>query len=293
MPFSNARVPASEPALRAGDLAALRALANRLRIQILGMTARAKSAHVGGGLSMAEILAVLYGAVLRVDPSQPGWEARDRLVLSKGHACAGLYAVLAERGFLSPADLETFCADGSPLAGHVTHAGVPGVECSTGSLGHGLSIACGMALAGRRSPTPFRAFAVLSDGECNEGSNWEAALFAGHHRLDNLTVIIDCNQIQSLGRTCDVLDLCPLADKWKSFGWHTIGVDGHDVEALLVPLSALPLTPGRPTCVVARTVKGKGVSFMEDRVLWHYRSPQADELAAALNELTVVAHHSR
>jgi transketolase len=263
----------------------LGALARRLRVQIVRMTARAKSSHVGGGLSMAEILAVLYGSVLRVDPARPDWEARDRFVLSKGHACAGLYAVLAERGFLSQSDLGTFYADGSRLAGHATHTGVPGVECSTGSLGHGLSIACGMALAARGAATPYRVFAVLSDGECDEGSVWEAALFAGHHALANLTVIVDYNRIQSLGRTEEVLNLEPLAAKWTSFGWETVEVDGHSVDALHATLLRVPLASQRPTCVIARTVKGKGVSFMENTLLWHYRSPEGDELAAALVEL--------
>lgn len=263
----------------------LRALARRLRLQVIRMTARARSSHVGGGLSMAEILAVLYGQVLKVDADRPDWAARDRFVLSKGHACAGLYAVLAERGFLTESDLETFYADGSRLSGHVTHSGVPGIECSTGSLGHGLPIACGMALAGKRAEAAFRVFAVLSDGECDEGSNWEAALFAGHHGLDNLTVIVDYNRIQSLGHTSDVLNLEPLAEKWRSFGWHAVEVDGHSVEALTAALLPVPTVPGRPTCVVAHTVKGKGVSFMEDSLLWHYRSPQGDELAAALAEL--------
>jgi len=238
---------------------------------------------------MAEILAVLYGSVLRLDPARPDWGARDRFVLSKGHACAGLYAALAERGFLSHADLHTFYADGSRLAGHATHSGVPGVECSTGSLGHGLPIACGMALAARTSTTPYRVFAILGDGECAEGSNWEAALFAAHHGLENLTVVVDCNKIQSLGHTREVLNLDPLGEKWRSFGWHAVDVDGHDVEALVETLSGVPLAKGRPTCVVAHTVKGKGVSFMEGSLLWHYRSPHGDELAAALAELGEVS----
>ncbi len=271
------------------DPAELAELARRIRISIVRMTARARSSHVGGGLSMAEILAVLYGSVLRIDPGRPQWDGRDRFVLSKGHACAGLYAVLAERGFLSGADLDTFYANGSRLAGHATHSGVPGVECSTGSLGHGLPIACGMALAARTSRSPYRVFVILGDGECNEGSNWEAALFAGHHCLENLTVVVDCNKIQSLGHTKDVLNLDRLAEKWRSFGWHAVDVDGHNVEALNETLSGVPLGAGRPTCIVAHTVKGKGVSFMEDSLLWHYRSPQGDELAAALAELGEVS----
>lgn len=264
------------------------ALANRLRVHIVRMTHRAKSSHVGGGLSMAEILAVLYGQILQVRPDEPGWENRDRFILSKGHACAGLYAVLAERGFFPLADLDTFYQDGSRLLGHVTHTGVQGVECATGSLGHGLAIACGMALAGRDAPSRFRVFALLSDGECNEGSIWEAALFAGHHGLDNLTVIIDYNKIQSLGATDDVLRLDPFADKWRAFGWSAVDVNGHDVDELVQTLSALPHATRRPTCVVAHTVKGKGVSFMEHQLLWHYRSPQGDEYTRALAELGVV-----
>lgn len=267
------------------NVAELRALARRLRLHIVRMTNRAGSSHVGGGLSMAEILAVLYGDVLRVDPADATWPERDRLVLSKGHACAGLYAALAERGFLPLAELETFYQDGSRLAGHATHVGVPGVECSTGSLGHGLPIACGMALAGRRGLPRFRVFAILSDGECDEGSTWEAALFAGHHGLENLTVIVDYNRIQSLGTTDEVLRLDPFAEKWRTFGWQAVDVDGHDAAALHDVLAGLPLVAGKPTCVVAHTVKGKGVSFMEHQLLWHYRTPAGDELQRALAEL--------
>lgn len=265
----------------------LRELANRLRVHIVQMTHRAKSSHVGGGLSMADILAVLYGDVLRLDPAKPGWLERDRLVLSKGHACAGLYAALAERGYFPLSDLETFYQDGSRLSGHATHVGVPGVECSTGSLGHGLSLACGMALGGRGSDSAYRVFAILSDGECDEGSVWEAALFAGHHGLDNLTVVVDYNRIQSLGTTDEVLRLDPLPAKWNSFGWHAVEVDGHDVDALQRTLRSLPASPGKPTCVIAHTVKGKGVSFMENSLLWHYRTPQGEEYTRALSELGV------
>ncbi|MGE3277313.1 MAG: transketolase [Vicinamibacterales bacterium] len=275
---------ASSP-LPTDDPDVLRALARRLRVQVVRMTARARSSHVGGGLSMADLLAVLYGSVLRVDPARPDWPDRDRFILSKGHACAGLYAALAERGFLHHDDLETFYADGSALAGHVTQNGVPGVEYSTGSLGHGLPVACGMALAGRAPGARFRVFALLSDGELDEGSNWEAALFAGHHRLSNLTAIVDYNRVQSLGATSEVLDLDPLGAKWAAFGWQVVELDGHDVPAVHAALSAVPAAPDRPTCVIAHTVKGKGVSFMEHALLWHYRSPAGDELAAALAEL--------
>ncbi len=262
-----------------------RELARQIRRHVLQMTHRAKASHVGSSLSMAELLAVLFGGVLKIDPRQPAWPDRDRFVLSKGHACAGVYAALAERGFFPLAWLENFYGDGSPLAGHITHTRVPGVEVSTGSLGHGLSIGCGMALAGKRDARPHRVFVLLSDGECDEGSTWEACLFAPQHRLDNLVAIVDYNKIQSLGSVKEVLDLEPLAAKWEAFGWATREIDGHDPVAVERALTEVPLRAGRPTCVVAHTVKGKGVSFMEGRLLWHYRSPNEEELARALAEL--------
>lgn len=230
------------------------------------------------------MLAVLYRGVLRVDPARPDWPDRDRFVLSKGHGAAGLYAVLAEQGFFPVSRLAEFCADGSELLGHATHA-VPGVEFSTGSLGHGLSIAAGMALAGHRDGRGHRIVAMLSDGECDEGSTWEPALFAAHHGLDRLVAIVDYNKIQSLGWVDEVLALEPFADKWRSFGWAVREIDGHDVGLVEATLQAVPFAPGRPSCVIAHTVKGHGVSFMENRLLWHYRSPQGDELAAAMAEL--------
>jgi transketolase len=234
---------------------------------------------------MAELLAVLYGSVLRVRPGEPSWPERDRFILSKGHGCAALYAVLAECGFFPLEWLDTFCQNGSPLAGHVTHIGVPGIEVSTGSLGHGLSIACGMALAAKRDGKSYRIFALLSDGECDEGSTWEPILFASHHRLDNLIAMVDYNKIQSLGTVKEVMDLEPLADKWLSFGWAVREINGHDVAEIREALSNVPLEIGRPSCVIAHTVKGKGVSFMENKLLWHYRSPQGEEFEAALAEL--------
>jgi transketolase len=266
-----------------------RDLAGRIRRHALLMTHRARSSHVGTTLSMAEILAVLYSGVLRVDPKRPDWRERDRLILSKGHGCAGLYAVLAEAGFMPPAKLEEFYQDGFQLPGHVTHRAVPGVEASTGALGHGLSLGCGMALAARRDRQPHRVFVVLSDGECDEGATWEAALFAPQHALDNLVAIVDYNKIQSLGSVSEVLELEPLAAKWDAFRWAVREIDGHDVQALIDTLSGVPFVPGRPSCVVAHTVKGKGVSFMEDQLLWHYRAPDTDELARALRELDTSA----
>jgi transketolase len=263
----------------------LTGLARRIRRHVVVMTHRAKSSHVGTSLSAADVLAVLYGDTLRVDPGNPAWPDRDRFILSKGHGCAGLYAVLAERGFFPLKWLDEFYQDGSLLAGHVTHHGVPGIEVSTGALGHGLSIACGMALAGRRDGHGYRVFALLSDGECDEGSTWEAVLFAGHHHLDNVVAIVDYNKIQSLGTVKEVLDLEPFAAKWTACGWAVREIDGHDVREIHDALSGVPLEPGRPTCVIAHTVKGKGVSFMENRLLWHYRPPDTDECQRALAEL--------
>ncbi len=249
------------------------------------MVHRARSSHIGSALSIADLLAVLYGGRLRVDPTRPAWEGRDRMVLSKGHACVALYAALAERGYFPVEWLDTFYQNGTLLAGHAT-AGTPGIDVSTGSLGHGLSIACGMALAGRRAGADYRVFTVLSDGECDEGSTWEAVLFAPHHRLDNLVAIVDYNKIQSLGRVEDVLNLDPLADKWRAFGWAVREIDGHDLAKIDAAMDTLPLQAHRPTCLIAHTVKGKGVSFMENRLAWHYRPPEDDELALALEELT-------
>lgn len=262
----------------------LRALCNRVREHVLTMTNRAKSSHIGSNFSMVELLSVLYGQVLRVDPEHPDWPNRDRFILSKGHACAALYAVLAERGFFPLDWLDTFYQNGSRLFGHATHS-VPGVEFSTGSLGHGLPVGVGMALAAKRDGKEHRVFVLLSDGECDEGSNWEAALFAPQHKLDNLVAIVDYNKIQSLGTTKEVIDLEPFADKWASFGWVVREIDGHDLEAIERAFSDIPYSPGKPSCVIAHTVKGKGISFMENELLWHYRSPQGDEYEAALREL--------
>jgi transketolase len=249
------------------------------------MTHRARSSHVGTCLSIADILAVLYGEVLHVDPARPDWPDRDRFILSKGHGVAAVYAVFAERGFFPKEWLDTYCQDGSKLAGHITHHGVPGVEASTGSLGHGLSIGCGMALAGKRDGRPYRVFVMLSDGECDEGSTWEAVLFAPHHRLDNLIAIVDYNKIQAFGAVKEVLDLEPLADKWRAFRWTVREIDGHDYEQIEDALTSVPFEPGKPSCIIAHTVKGKGVSFMENQLAWHYKSPNDEQLAQALAEI--------
>lgn len=267
------------------DIELIKELALDVRRQVLQMTHCARSSHVGSSFSVVDLLAVLYTRILKVRPNEPQWRERDRFLLSKGHGAAALYAILAKRGFFPEGRLAEFYGDGTLLAGHVTHHGVPGVEVSTGSLGHGLPMGCGMALAAKRDGSSARVFVILSDGECDEGSNWEAALFAPHHRLDNLTAIIDYNKIQSFGAVADVLNLHPLADKWRAFGWTVSEIDGHNCEQILAVLSQLPAQLGRPTCVIANTVKGKGVSFMEDQLLWHYRPPDAEELQRALLEL--------
>jgi len=262
-------------------------LARRIRAHALRMVHRVNASHIGGCLSIADLLAVLYGSVLRVDPERPDWPDRDRFVQSKGHAAAILYAVLAERGFFPLSALESYCQDGSILFGHVTNPHLAGVEVSTGSLGHGLPIASGMALAAKRARRPARVFALLSDGELDEGSTWEAVLFAAHHRLDNLVAIVDYNKIQSFGTVSEVLDLAPLADKWRAFRWAVREIDGHDLEAIAAAFAAIPFEPGRPSVIVAHTVKGKGVSFMENQLAWHYKAPDGAQLARALAEIGV------
>lgn len=261
-------------------------LALRLRRHAVRMCSRGGSSHVGSCLSMADIIAVLYGDTLRLDPTDPNWAGRDRFILSKGHAGACVYAALAERGFFPLANLDDHYANGSRLSGHVSHKGVAGVELSTGSLGHGLGIGAGMALQLRRMGGAQRVYVVLSDGECDEGSNWEAILFAAHHRLSNLCAVVDYNKLQSIAPVAETIGLEPFTDKWRAFGWAVERIDGHDHEALKTAL-ARSAHADRPTCIIADTIKGRGVSFMEDEVLWHYRSPQGDEFVAAMRELGV------
>lgn len=267
------------------DYKQIKMIARQIRIHCVNMTHRAKSSHIGSSLSMVDLLAVLYNGVLRIDPVNPEWPDRDRFILSKGHACAAFYAVLAERGFFPMDWLDTFYQNGSRLAGHVTHTYIPGVEVSTGSLGHGLSMATGMVLVAKRDVKPYRVFALLSDGECDEGSTWEAALFAGQHQLDNLVAIVDYNKIQSLDYVKKVIDLEPFTKKWQSFGWGVREIDGHNVTEIHQALSQIPFKSGHPSCIIAHTIKGKGVSFMENTVLWHYRSPQGEEYESAMAEL--------
>jgi transketolase len=240
--------------------------------------------HIGSSMSLVEILRVLYDDVLRLRPEQPDWPERDRCILSKGHGCLTWYAVLADKGFFPKEALREQCRPGAMLGGHPERSHQPGVEASTGSLGHGLSIGVGMALGLRIKGLPGRTFVITGDGELGEGSVWEAALHAGKHRLDSLTVMVDYNKLQSYGPVAEVADLEPLADKWRAFGWAVREVDGHDVDALRATLRALPFEPGRPSAVICHTVKGKGLDFAEHKAEWHHKAKVTATDVAAMRD---------
>ncbi|QTE70516.1 transketolase [Clostridiales bacterium FE2011] len=265
-------------------------LAWLIRRNGLEMTHLSRGSHIGSVLSVAEIIAVLYARVLNVDPKEPKKPDRDRLILSKGHAGSAVYAALAETGFFPVEQLKTHYANGSILSGHVSHKGVPGVEVSTGSLGHGLGIGTGMALGAKMDGAQWRTYVVLGDGECDEGSVWEAALQAAQYKLDRLIAVVDYNHMQSLATVDETLRLEPFEQKWKDFGWNAISVDGHDTEALLKAFEWAKENAGsrKPSVILAHTVKGKGISFMENNILWHYRTPQGEEYDAALKELEAI-----
>jgi transketolase len=267
------------------DAGALQRRAAELRGKVVEMSHAAQAAHLASSLSCADILAAAYWHVLRLDPSRPKDPHRDRFILSKGHAAAALYAVLAMRGFFPISELDTYCKDGGRLAEHPPANLLPGVEAATGSLGHGLPLGCGMALSGRIKGETFRVFALLSDGENNEGSVWEAAMFASAQKLENVCVIVDYNKWQATARSDETLMLAPLRDKWVAFGWDACEIDGHDIAALTEAMQRVPNGSGKPVALIAHTVKGKGVSFMEDDNNWHYRAPTADEVARAHKEL--------
>ena len=262
-------------------------LAWLIRRNGLEMTHISRGSHIGSVLSVAEIIAVLYTSVLNVDPKEPKKPDRDRLILSKGHAGSAVYAALAETGFFPVEQLKTHYANGSILSGHVSHKGVPGVEVSTGALGHGLGMGVGMALGAKMDGASWRTYVVLGDGECDEGSVWEAALQAAQYGLDRLIAVVDYNHMQSLATVDETLRLEPFEQKWKDFGWNAQSVDGHDTEALKSAFGRAKESAGsgKPSVILAHTVKGKGVSFMENNILWHYRTPQGEEYEAALKEL--------
>ena len=258
-------------------------LAWKIRRDAIEMTHVSNGSHIGSVLSIADIVGVLYSGFLNVNKNDAKNEERDRFILSKGHAGAAVYSALAETGFFPVEELNSHYADGSKLSGHVSHKGVPGVEFSTGSLGHGICVAVGMAMAAKLDKEKHKIITIIGDGECDEGSVWEAALFAHHYRLKNLTVIVDHNKMQSLGKCEDTIELLSLADKWKSFGWKVIEIDGHNHSEIKAALNEENLE--KPKCVIAHTIKGKGISFMENNILWHYRAPQGEFYIKAVKEL--------
>jgi transketolase len=265
-------------------VARLAGMAGQLRVDALNMIHRRGQGHPGGSLSAAEVVAALYFHHLRIDPARPDWEARDRFILSKGHASAILYPALARRGYFPLAELDNWGHLDGKLQGHPDRLKTPGVEMSTGCLGHGVSIGAGLCLAARLRKLDYRTYVLVGDGECQAGVVWEGAMLAAKYRLDKLTVILDSNEVQLDGRVDEIMPLEPLRRKWESFGWTANDVDGHDMKAVLEALD-LAVGPGRPSLVIAHTVKGKGVSFMEGKAEWHGKAPNADELARALAEL--------
>jgi transketolase len=265
--------------------AELRSTATAIRRRNVEMVHAAGLGHMGGDLSAADILTTLFFSVLRVDPENPRDPERDRYIQSKGHASGVLYTALAKRGFFPESLLDSYMADGSPLNGHPDRNKVAGVETNTGPLGHGLPVAVGTSIAAKLDASPRRTFVLTGDGELQEGSNWEAAMAAAHFKLDNLVLIVDRNRLQQGARTEDTNGLDPLPEKFSAFGWSVREVDGNDVEALTEAFDAVPFAPGKPSCVIARTVKGRGVSFMEDRVEWHHKVPTREEVDRALEEL--------
>jgi transketolase len=267
------------------SLPELEKMAKQLRRHVITMIATAGSGHPGGSLSAADIVTALYFKVMRHDPKNPQWPDRDRFVLSKGHAAPILYAALAECGYFPVEELSTLRKLGSRLQGHTDRTLTPGVEMSAGSLGQGLSYGIGIALAGRLDKLNYQVYVLLGDGECDEGQVWEAAMFAPHHKVDNLTAIVDHNDLQLDGRVCDIMGLEPLTDKWRAFNWHVLEINGHDMGEILKALKKARDIKGKPTVIIAHTIKGKGVSFMEGNVDFHGKAPTAQETEIALKEL--------
>lgn len=271
--------PAKTKAQRLDEVAA------HIRMQVIEMSHRAKTPHLGSSLSCVDLIVALYGSILNIDSAQPDAPERDRFVLSKGHAATTLYAVLAEHGFFPKAEIEQYAEPGSPLPEHPAPKCIAGIEAATGSLGHGLSLGVGMALSASIQKLDYRTYVLLSDGECNEGSTWEAAMMAPAHGLSNLFAIVDFNKWQATGRSQEVMSIEPLEEKFAAFGWNAKRIDGHDMSQILDALIPSPATDGKPTAIIADTVKGKGVSFMEDDNNWHYRIPNEEEVELARDEL--------
>ncbi len=267
----------------------LKKYANTIRMDIVAETHSAKSGHPGGSLSIADILAYLYFVEMNVDPQNPKWEERDRFVLSKGHTAPALYSALAHRGFFDPAELINLRHIGSFLQGHPDMKNTPGVDMSTGSLGQGISAACGMALAGKKSGAAYRVYTILGDGEIEEGQVWEALMFAAHYKLDNLCVVVDDNGLQIDGPVAEVMNSASIQEKAKAFGLHVVDMDGHDFDSIEKVFNEAKTIEGKPTLIVAKTIKGKGVSFMENQVNWHGSAPNDEQKEIAMNELKEAA----
>lgn len=273
---------ATKTALSAAELTSL---STQIRRDTMVMAHRAKSGHLGSAFSIVDVLTVLYFDYLTLDPKNPKDPERDRFILSKGHGCSTLYTTLAKRGFFPEEELTTYIQNGSRFPGHPSSLLLPGIEASTGSLGHGLSLGLGMALAAKRDKKDYRSVVIVSDGECDEGSTWEAILAAGHWETDQLTCIVDYNKIQSFGTTAEIMNLEPFADKWRAFNWHVQEVNGHNHAEIRFALQAADEEKKRPSVIIAHTIKGKGVSFMENTIDWHYWSPNDDHLKQALSDL--------
>lgn len=266
------------------DIKSLEKKATDIRIEVLKMIRKAGAGHIGGSFSSIDILTALYFEVMNVDPNHPNWEDRDRFVLSKGHIAESLWVVLANKGFIDKAELETFSQFGTRLIGHPNNK-VAGVEMNTGSLGHGLPIATGMAMAAKMDHKSYKTYTLMGDGELAEGSVWEAAMAASHYKLDNLIAIIDCNGLQISGTTDEVMNSGPLAEKWESFGWNVVTVNGHDIQQLVSALSGSAHIAGKPTLIIAKTIKTKGISFAENVPSWHHHVPTDEQFELALKEL--------
>ncbi|MBU2541415.1 MAG: transketolase [Candidatus Omnitrophica bacterium] len=264
----------------------LNLVAKEVRQDIVRTSFSSKSAHIAASLSAVDILVALYFEILKVKSNDSLWSGRDRFILSKGHGCLGLYATLTRAGFLSQAQLKSFCRDGGCLGGHPEFGRIPGLEASTGSLGHGLSIGEGMALSFKHGRKKNKVFVLLGDGECNEGSIWEAAMSISHFKLDNICAIIDYNKLQATGRTEAIMALEPFKKKWEAFGWQCKEINGHRMNEILAALKSIPFKKNKPSLIIAHTVKGKGISFMENKLIWHYRPPNEKEMMRALKELS-------
>lgn len=271
--------------MKSTEIKDLKLRANIFRQQILEMIVKNKDSHIASAFSLVEILVSLYYKILKINPKNPEWENRDRFILSKGHGGAALYVTLAEKGFFPKSVLDTLCQPKSILGGHPDMLKIPGIEASTGSLGHGLPIAIGISLAAKTDRKNYRTYCLVGDGECQEGTIWEAAMCAPQHKLDNLTVIVDYNKLQICGPVSEIVNLEPFSEKWKSFGWEAVEVDGHNIEEMISTLKKVPFKKDKPSVIIAHTVKGKGVSYMENVTKWHSMLPDIEQLKQAKKEL--------